>query len=213
MDIRRLVVPLRICFGLLPVVAIGGQLLVHLRLGLGVVNFFSYFTNLANLLAAVTLLIGAWMALRARERVGFDVLRAMATVSMVVVGIVFSVLLRNADLGSLQPWVNVVVHYVMPCVIVADWILWPPKYPLRIRELLWCQIAPAAYLAYVLIRGAWVGWYPYPFFNPEAAGGYGNVAIYAIGIAGVFLLGGLVLFWIAKRLGGDFPGKAVHVRP
>jgi FAR-17a/AIG1-like protein len=181
-------------------VAIGCQLLIHLRLGLDAVNFFSYFTNLANLLAAATLLIGARMSLRAIEPMGFDVLRAMATVSMVVVGIVFSVLLRNADLGSLQPWVNAVVHYVMPCVIVADWILWPPKYPLRFRELLLCQIAPAAYLTYVLIRGAWIGWYPYPFFNPAVVGGYGNVAIYAVGIAGVFLLAGLLLFWVAKRL-------------
>src|SRR5580704_3583926 len=131
MDIRRLVVPLRICFGLLAIVAIGSQFLIHLSLGLDVVNYFSYFTNLANLLAAATLLIGARMSLKAKECVGFDVLRAMATVSMVVVGIVFSVLLRNADLGSLQRWVNVVVHYVRPCVIVADWILWPPKYPLR----------------------------------------------------------------------------------
>jgi hypothetical protein len=123
MDIRRLVVPLRLCFGLLAIAAIGCQLLIHLRLGLDVVNFFSYFTNLANLMAAVTLLIAAWMSLEARESIGFDVLRAMAAVSMVVVGIVFSVLLRNADLGSLQPWVNLVVHYMMPCVIVADWIL------------------------------------------------------------------------------------------
>ena len=200
MDIRRLVVPLRICFGLLPIVAIGCQFLIHLRLGLDVVNFFSYFTNLSNLMAAVTLLIGAWMSLKTRESIGFDVLRAIATVSMVVVGIVFSVLLRNADLGSLEPWVNAVVHYVMPCVIVADWVLWPPHYPLRFRELLLCQIAPAVYLTYVLIRGAWIGWYPYPFFNPAVVGGYGNIALYAIGIAGVFLLGGLILFWVAKRL-------------
>lgn len=200
MDIRRLVVPLRICFGLLAIVAIGSQFLIHLSLGLDVVNFFSYFTNLANLLAAATLLIGARMSLRAEECTGFDVLRAMATVSMVVVGIVFSVLLRNADLGSLQRWVNVVVHYVMPCAIVADWMLWPPKYPLRSRELLLCQIAPAAYLAYVLIRGACIGWYPYPFFNPAAVGGYGIVAIFAIGIACIFLLGGLLLFGVARRL-------------
>jgi hypothetical protein len=200
MDTRRIAVPLRICFGLLPIVAIGCQLLIHLRLGLNVLNFFSYFTNLANLLAAVTLLVGARVSLRARARVGFDMLRAIATVSMVVVGVVFAVLLRDADLGSLLPWVNLVVHYVMPCVIVADWILWPPQYPLRIHELLLCQIAPAAYLAYVLIRGAWSGWYPYSFFNPAVVGGYGNVAIYAVGIAAVFLLGSLLLFWTAKRL-------------
>ncbi len=52
-------------------------------------------------------------------------LRGMAVVYMTVVGIVFSILLRDVDLGTLRPWINVLLHYVMPVAVVADWLLRP----------------------------------------------------------------------------------------
>ena len=197
---RPAVVGWRFFFGILPLVAIGCQLATHLEHGFEVVNFFSYFTNLANLFGACTLLAGAWLAFKKRASATGDLLRAMATLSMVVVGVVFSVLLRNVDFGSLMPWINFIVHYLMPVVIVLDWVVQPPSRAMRLRELLLCQIAPAVYLTYVLVRGARVGWYPYPFLNPSLVGGYGTVAMYALAIAAVFLVGGMALFWIAGRM-------------
>jgi hypothetical protein len=200
---QRAVVGWRLFFGILPLVAIGCQLATHREHGFEVINFFSYFTNLANLFGAGTLLMGAWLTFRRRASANGDLVRAIATVSMLVVGVVFSVLLRNVDLGSLKPWINFVLHYLMPVVIVVDWIVQPPLRMLRLRELVLCQIAPTVYLAYVLVRGAWVGWYPYPFLNPSLVGGYGRVAMYAVGIAGVFISGGMVLFWVARRCQGQ----------
>ncbi len=179
----------RTFFGLLTLYAVGRQLAIHVRLGFDVTNFFSYFTNLANLFAACVSLVGAASG---------TVLRAMAAINMLVVGIVFAVLLRGADLGALLPWVNFVVHYLMPCVVVFDWILLPPRPRLGARDLLLCLIFPALYLAYVLIRGSIVGWYPYPFLNPVNVGGYGGVAVYAVGVTAVFVVGGALLFMIAN---------------
>ena len=63
---------------------------------------------------------------------------------------------------------------------------------------------PLLYLAYVLIRGAVVDWYPYPFLNPARVGGYGGVALHALGIAALFVVGGWLLFklgnWRRDRL-------------
>jgi hypothetical protein len=42
---------------------------------------------------------------------------------------------------------------------------------------------PLAYFAYSLIRGAAVGWYPYPFIDPRQSGGYGRVAVFAVVLA------------------------------
>ncbi len=123
---------------------------------------------------------------------------------MTVVGTVFYGLLRGADLGSLLPWVDFVLHILMPCVLLVDWFLWPPRFPLRASALWLCQIFPALYLAYVLIRGAVVDWYPYPFLNPARVGGYGGVALYSLGIAALFVVGGWLLFklgnWRRDRL-------------
>ena len=64
--------------------------------------------------------------------------------------------------------------------------------------LLW-QVFPLLYLIYVLVRGAIVGWYPYPFLDPAKVNGYGNVALYALGIMATFLLVSWLLLTLANR--------------
>jgi hypothetical protein len=185
--------------GLLAVVAVFRQLAIQIELGFSVVNFFSYFTNLANILAASVLILGAWRTLAGKQttRLG-DQVRAASVVYMAVVGIVFGVLLRDVDLGALLPWVNFVLHVLMPCVVVVDWFLRPSRRPLAMRSLLPWLIVPAVYLVYVLIRGSLIGWYPYPFLNPDMGGGYRSIAVYIVGITVVFLLVGWMLLLLGR---------------
>jgi hypothetical protein len=191
-----LLLALRLAFGLLTLVAIGWQLSIHLSHGYNVLNFFSYFTNLSNVFAAVVLLLGAYH-LRAAGTTQNEALRAASVVNMVVVGVVFAVLLRDVDLGSLLPWINFVLHTLMPCVVVADWLLQPPRAKLGARQLLLALIFPALYLVYVLVRGSSIGWYPYPFLNPALVGGYGGVAAYAAGITATFV----AVAWLVRVVG------------
>ena len=190
---------LRLILGLLTLVAIASQLVIHVRMGANVINFFSYFTNLSNLLAAGMLLLTA--KTRAASA-WIDRGRAISAMNMAVVGIVFTLLLRSEDLGALQPWVNFVLHDLMPCVVVLDWLLDPPSTRLGVRDLVQFLAFPAAYLAYSLLRGAQTGWYPYPFLNPTRVGGYGGVAVYAIGITVIFLLAGWTLVALGNRRHG-----------
>ncbi|GER09179.1 Pr6Pr family membrane protein [Variovorax boronicumulans] len=192
---------LRLFFGLLTLVAIGWQLAIHVRMGFDVVNFFSFFTNLSNLFAAIVLVLGARRLWRPASTGPDEGLRAISAVNMVVVGIVFSLLLRDVDLGALRPWINTLLHHVMPCVVLLDWLLQPPRTRLGGRQLLWTLVFPMAYLAYTLVRGSRTGWYPYPFLNPANVGGYGGVAVYAAGIALTFGLAGWALLALGNRLG------------
>ena len=183
---------LRLALGLLAFAAIGRQLAVHLRLGFSVVNFFSYFTNLANLFAAGVLVAGA---LRAEPSAA---VRGAAVTYMAVVGVVFAVLLRNVDLGSLLPWVNTVLHTVMPVVVAVEWIALPPSARIDTPQIVTWLAFPLLYLVYVLARGAAVGWYPYPFLAPATAGGYVGVAAYVLAILGVFAGSGWAIVAIAN---------------
>ncbi|PIF77174.1 hypothetical protein CLU95_4347 [Variovorax sp. 54] len=192
---------LRLFFGLLTLVAIGWQLTIHVRMGFNVVNFFSFFTNLSNLFAAIVLVLGARRLWRPASTGPDEGLRAMSAVNMAVVGIVFSLLLRDVDLGALRPWINTLLHYVMPCVVLLDWLLQPPRTRLGGRQLLWILVVPMVYLAYTLLRGGRTGWYPYPFLNPANVGGYGGVAVYAAGIALTFGVAGWGLLALGNRLG------------
>jgi FAR-17a/AIG1-like protein len=127
-------------------------------------------------------------------RIGFGLLAMVAIARQLVL------LLRNVDLGSLRPWVNFVLHIVMPCVVVVDWLAAPPRKKLDSHILLRLLIFPVVYLAYVLIRGSQVGWYPYPFLDPARPGGYPSVIGYAAGIAATFVLVALMTITVGNKL-------------
>jgi len=195
---RLTVTAFRLAFGLLALSAVGRQFAVQVQMGFSVVNFFSYFTNLSNLLAGVVLIFGAFQSATHRAPSAWnDFMRGAAAVNMAVVGVVFAVLLRDVDLGHLLPWVNAALHYVLPVAVVFEWLSQPPGARLSVRQALLWQAFPLLYLAYVLGRGAVVGWYPYPFLNPAGAGGAGGVAAHVCGIVAVFLLAG----WALRALG------------
>ena len=189
----------RLFFATLALTAFGQQLMLHIAASYSVVNFFSYFTNLSNLLAAVVLLISVF-GRSVMSAATLDLLRYASVVNMTVVGLVFAALLRNVDLGGLLPWVNFVLHYIMPVVIVLDWLLQPPATKLQAKHLGIAFVFPALYIGYVVLRGASMGWYPYPFLNPANVGGYGGVAMYAVGIAVTFFIAAWALLAIGNRL-------------
>jgi hypothetical protein len=101
------------------------------------------------------------------------------------------------DLGDLLPWVNAIVHFALPIAGIVDWILWPPKNRLPFRVIGWWMIFPAVYAIFSVVRGAISGFYPYPFFNPTAVGGYGAVILYCV----VMLVGFVVLSLLVWLLG------------
>jgi hypothetical protein len=181
MDRRPAIAAYRLGFGLLALAAITVQLLDLAGRGvLHPVSYFSYFTIESNLIAAAALLAGAtrW---RAGRSPALDLVRGGAVVYMSVTGIVFTLLLSGTDVDTAIPWVNTVVHELMPMAVLVDWLLDPPPVRLALRRgLLWLAY-PAVWIVYTLVRGAIVDRYPYPFLDP-ANGGYGSVAAYCLAI-------------------------------
>ncbi len=194
----------RLILSLVVLAAIGQQLVLHVAASYSVVNFFSYFTNLSNLFAVMVLLLSVF----SRCSSSLDMARYASTVNMTIVGLVFAALLRNVDLGALLPWVNFVLHYVMPVAVVLDWLVAPPASKLNRQHVFLAILLPAVYLAYVLVRGASTGWYPYPFLNPGNVGGYGPVAAYGLGITVTFLLASWALLALGNRMARSRPGNA-----
>jgi hypothetical protein len=119
---------------------------------------------------------------------------------MAVTGIVYAALLSGENLGLLLPWVNFVLHMLMPVVVVADWLYQPSRTNLRIKQSPLLLIFPIIFVAYSLIRGPIVGWYPYPFLNPSKAGGYIGVALYCLGILVLFLILSKLLIYSGNKL-------------
>lgn len=192
---RKLLFGWRVGFGALALLAISTQLYSHVMNELDIINFFSYFTVLSNMLAVVAFAISAFYMYKSKklER-DEEILRAMSVTAMTLVGLVYITLLRSEDLGSLIGWVNFVLHYLMPVAVLIDWLASPPNVVLRIKRVIpSLLVAPSIYLFYTILRGASTDWYPYIFLNPSSPGGYGGVALYSCAIFILFITTSFVL--------------------
>ncbi|UOQ59591.1 Pr6Pr family membrane protein [Leucobacter rhizosphaerae] len=165
-------------------------------------NFFGYFTIQSNvLLVLVALAAGIVGLVRPGVQPRWLVAaRGLATVCMIVVGLVYVTLLLpvHAAGGVEVPWANAVLHIFGPLLVILDWALTTDRTALPRSAILWQLAYPLAWTAVVLVRGATDGWVPYPFLNPSQ--GYGTVALYVAAIAVVFLvISWLVVWWSRKR--------------
>ncbi|HEY0701878.1 MAG TPA: Pr6Pr family membrane protein [Candidatus Acidoferrales bacterium] len=161
-------------------------------------NFFSFLTTLSNLLGVLVFL---GVGLGARRTLAVDLLRGAVTLYLFVGFLVYVLLLSDIPLGILQPWVNAVLHYVMPIAVAVDWVLSPPRHRLHSRQAsLWLAL-PFVFVIYSEIRGANIGWYPYPFLDPGKVGGYGGVMAYCAVIMLVFVAFAVLLTWLGNTLG------------
>lgn len=198
----RVIAAYRLAVGALVVVAVVAQFLHSAGTdGFSPANFFSFFTNLSNLLGAAVFLWAGTAALTGRPGPS-DLVRGAPVVYLVITGIVYAVLLSEVSeaLGLVLPWVNFVLHRLTPVVFLADWLLDPPRRaPDRRRALVWL-VFPIAYLVYSLVRGPFADWYPYPFLDPDEVGGYGGVAAYSVGVALTFVLVTLAVVAAGTRL-------------
>ena len=190
----RILGTVRLAFALLALAAVGTQLALGLRRDTFIVaNFFSFFTVESNLIGAFVLLLTGVGALRSADRSRFALLRGAATLYMTTTGVIYFLLLRGLE-ASLQtpvPWVNTVLHYVTPLVLLADWFIAPPKRRITFAQALVWLLFPLAYVLYSLVRGSVVGWYPYPFLNAGEQG-YGQIAVTSlvmlVGLLGITTL-------------------------
>lgn len=142
-------------------------------------NFFSFFTIQSNILAVAILALSAIVRVDERTEV-FDFVRGGVTLYIAITGVVFALLLsgQNEKLDTHLVWVNFVVHYLIPIVVVADWLIDPPRHRAsRLVAAVWLSY-PAAWFAFTLLRGASVHWYPYPFVDVSRHG-YGGVLLNA----------------------------------
>ena len=191
-------------------VTINGAIDNHRDVATTAVNFVSFFTIQANLIAMVTLAIGAFLSWRrtagdSREPSWFATLLASASTYMIVTGIVYNTLLRGVELpqGTTVPWSNEVLHLIVPIYMVVDWLFAPGARRVQWRTVFYVAAFPVVWVAYTMLRGplaidpfTGVGWYPYPFLQP-ANGGYGSVMVYIviIAVAIVVVAAGVVAVW------------------
>ena len=169
--------------------------------GEGIVVFLGYFTVLTNLFVALTATLPIIMgSSRLGRWFGKPMVLGSAVTSILIVGITYHFLLRNVwQPQGLQLLADAVMHYVVPILAFAYWLVFPPRSKLGIlAPLAWC-LYPMFYFVYVFARGELLGSYPYYFIDVQELG-YGKVMLNSFGLLISFIvLGADVLAVAAVR--------------
>lgn len=175
----------------------------------GLLSYFSFFTVLTNTMVA-TVLTYAVISRSSKGRSFF--LQAWVssgiTVSIIVVGVAYSLLLRQLWQPHGVAWLaNELLHDVMPVLFTLYWWYCVPKGLLRVSHIGVWALYPVLYFAYILLRGHLLGVYPYPFIDVGKLG-YAQVFLNAGEILAGFFVVALMLValdrWVAsKRMVSD----------
>lgn len=191
----------RILFGFLGLSSIAIEIIVLQSESLfNAANFFSFFTVISNTLAALYLIYFGVTNDYSRFS---QLVRGALTLYMLMTGMIFAVMLSGLENVRLTavPWDNLVLHYIMPFVVVLDWILAPPKKTLESNSILLWIAFPILYVIYTLVRGSIAGWYPYPFLNPSLSS-YTQVLLISVIISAFVIVASFGIRALAnKRLG------------
>ena len=185
-------------------VALTGQLyliLLNRKLSIPetIIQYFSYFTILSNLLVTITSTI---LLFKPTSTIGKffskpTTLTAL-TIYITVVGLVYNLILRFlwAPHG-LQKLVDELLHTIMPLLFITYWYICVSKSLLKWKQVYLWLVFPFIYCIYILVRGALTGLYPYPFID-VAILGYNTVFINIAFLVAAFLFIGLLFIGIGK---------------
>ena len=197
--------------GVVAMVAIGALLLQYALLleleadgvgaGLATVRFLSYFTILANGLVAFVAVPAAINA-TPRADAFFARSRVLAGIALYigVTGIVYTAILRHLwQPQGPQWWADTGLHYATLLLYVSWWLFGVRHGDLRPADVSRWLLFPGAYLAWCLLRGAWVHEYPYPFLDVDALG-LAIVLRNAVGVLALFVVVGMLLVAIDRML-------------
>ncbi len=151
-----------------------------------VFNVFAYFTIQSNLLLGGTTFMLALQPDRPQSTL-FRTLRLNGVLCIAVTGIVYHLAL--ADLDDLTVWAavaNILLHTASPVAGVLGWLLFGPRGMTDPRVVAWSIVYPLLWLVFTLVRGEFVGFYPYPFVS-VVEHGYPRVLLNCLLVAVLFL--------------------------
>lgn len=133
----------------------------------------SYLTNLTALACAICF---TCVALRANRSPLVRFFRQPTVVTavvvyMVFVGIAYNLLLRGLwSPTAFRLLLNESLHSVLPMLSALYWVLFVPRFHLRLRHGVWWLVYPLLYLGVTFWRGSLSDFYPYPFINVDMLG-------------------------------------------
>lgn len=163
-----------------------------------IIRFFSFFTILTNILVALyfTSRISISKNTSLSRLTNSGNLTAL-TAFILVVGLVYQIILRGTwQPTGLQRIIDELLHSAIPLFVFLYWLKFANKTDLIFKNIKFWLWYPIGYFLYVIIRGHFSNFYPYPFVNVIEIG-YSQVFINAVIISLFFLF----IMWVLILIG------------
>lgn len=178
------------------------------------INYFSYFTIQSNVFAAAALTVPelADRGCASRFLLRYEVRTALALYMVVTCGAYAILLAHLYRLSGIQYVADITLHYVMPPLYAADWLLISPERRIAWKNALLFLIFPFIFGVYTLLRGACVGLYPYPFVDVGRLGYHAVLVNYGRFFILFLALGALLIALARWRARTAMPPNGLHAR-
>jgi hypothetical protein len=197
---------------LLAVVALTG--IIFNLIGRDILETFIFFTIQSNTLALIIITVNLVFMIKKKamhEKAPILLtIKAIITMNLLITFIGFHFLLRPTMIGDdpdgyLTSVENILLHYVVPIMMIIDYLIFDPKGYLTIKKVPLFLIYPYAYLIFAIVRATFGGVieavgsrYPYFFLDVDYLG-FG-IIYYVLGMTVFFGLLGVIFTLIDKRL-------------
>lgn len=160
------------------------------------IQFISYFTILTNTIVAIY--YTAVLFAKKEQWLTSPVTATAIAVYITIVGLVYNVILRFTwNPQGWQKLVDELLHTFNPLFFVFFWWMFVPKQNLKWKNAFPWLLYPLIYFIYIIVRGSFVGAYPYPFVD-VGLHGYGKVLLNSVVILLVFVLFSFLFIWLAR---------------
>lgn len=171
-------------------------------------QFLKYYTNISNwcvFAVSVAVLVATVKKVRSGETEGFvnviPVLKFITTVMITITFIGYNFMLESPF--TLRFWRNLyslTCHVAAPVLFVLDYMLFDEHRKIKVYYPLLAMIFPFVYAMLILLVGACVPDFVYPYFFLNVNRyGYGGVALWILMFVAIFALVGY-LYWLYDKL-------------
>jgi hypothetical protein len=169
-------------------------------------EMLSYYTILSNI---VVLVFFAGLLVRAARGVRAPVspvVKGAVTMCITLTFLVFHFVLAGSLFsmgGYMGSATNLLPHYVVPIMVILDWLIFDPKGQLKKLDPVKWLLVPLAYVVFALIRARFGVYsrtgsrYPYEFLDIDKFGAW-QVVINSLVIGAGYAAVGYVLFFIDR---------------
>ena len=165
------------------------------------IQFFSYFTILTNLFVTIYC---TNQLLKPNEK-NTSILNKPETLTallvfILIVGLVYHVALKPIwNPEGIQMILSEICHTFIPLGTFILWFISDNKKTIELKRLLKWLLYPILYIVFVLIRGSFSTFYPYPFLDVQTLG-IGKVltnSLFLLIVMAIFLM---LFYFIGKKI-------------